>query len=213
MAFTFPKLYPILDASVIPREGRTEFLRRLGGDLAEAGVTLLEYRNKTGAEAELLADAAVLRGALPAGKVKLILDDRADLVEQSGFDGVHVDAGDATPAEARRLLGPERIVGTYGGTEILLPGILKEPADYFSIGPIGTTTTKQTAKVPIGAAGVRRLREQAGPEAVLVAAGGVTLELAPEVLAAGASAVAVSAAVFRAADPAAEFRRWMRALE
>ena len=56
---------------------------------------------KAGAEAELLADAAILRAALPAGQVKLVLDDRADLVEQIGFDGVHVDAGDLTPAEAQ----------------------------------------------------------------------------------------------------------------
>ncbi len=146
MAFSFPKIYPILDSAVIPQAGRAEFLRRLGGELAEAGVTLLEYRNKTGSEAELLADAAILRAALPAGKVKLILDDRADLVEQAGFDGVHVDAGDAAPAEARRLVGPERIVGTFGGSEALLPGILREPVDYLSIGPVFATTTKQTRR-------------------------------------------------------------------
>jgi thiamine-phosphate pyrophosphorylase len=109
MSFSFPTVYPILDAGVIPQIGRAEFLRRLGGELAEAGVTLLEYRNKTGSDVELLADAAILRAALPAGTVKLILDDRVDLVERTEFDGVHVDAGDATPAEARRLLGPDRI--------------------------------------------------------------------------------------------------------
>ena len=130
--YQFPKIYPILDASFIPATGRAEFLRQLGGSLAEAGVTLLEYRNKAGEEAELLADAAILRGALPAGKVKLILDDRADLVEQIGFDGVHVDAGDLSPVEARKLLGPGRIVGTFGGGAAgLLPGILEAPADYF----------------------------------------------------------------------------------
>jgi thiamine-phosphate pyrophosphorylase len=187
-------------------------LRRLAGELAEAGVTLLEYRNKAGSDAELLGDAAILRAALPAGTTKLVLDDRADLVERAGFDGVHVDAGDATPAEARRLLGPSKIVGTFGGSEALVPGILKEPADYLSIGPIFPTTTKQTAKAPIGAAGVRRLRDQSGPNAVLVAVGGVTFETAPEILAAGASVVGVSAAIFRAADPAGEFRRWVAAL-
>jgi thiamine-phosphate pyrophosphorylase len=212
MPFSFPKVYPILDAGVIPQIGRAEFLRRLSSELAEAGVTLLEYRNKTGSDAELLADAAILRAALPAATVKLILDDRVDLVERGGFDGVHVDAGDATPAEARRRLGPDRIIGTFGGSEALLPGILKEPADYLSIGPIFPTTTKQTAKAPIGAAGVRRLREQAGPNAVLVAVGGVTLEKAPGILAAGASVVGVSAAIFRAKDPAGEFRRWVVAL-
>jgi thiamine-phosphate pyrophosphorylase len=213
MPFSFPKIYPILDASVIPAAGREEFLRRLGNELAEAGASLIEYRNKTGDEAELLADAAILRAVLPAGKVKLILDDRADLVARVGFDGVHVDAGDVTPAEARRMLGPDRIVGTYGGTETLVQGILTEPVDYLSIGPVFPTTTKLTTKAPIGAEGVRRLREEAGPDAVLVAVGGITLETAPAVLTAGATVVGVSAAIFRAADPAVEFRRWMVALK
>ena len=208
MTFTFPRIYPILDASIIPATGRAEFLRRLGDALGDAGVTLLEYRNKTGTDSELLADAAILRAALPAKDVKLILDDRADLVERVDFDGAHVDAGDVPPAEARRLLGPDRIVGTFGGSDALLPGILDEPADYLAIGPVYLTTTKQTAKAPIGPDGVRRLRELAGPDRILTAAAGITLATAQVVLAAGASAVAVSAAIFRSADPAAEFRRW-----
>ncbi len=212
MRFSFPKIYPILDSSVIPAVGRAEFLRKLGSELAAAGVTLLEYRNKTGADSELLTDAAVLRAAMPAGKVKLILDDRADLVEQAGFDGVHVDAGDVSPAEARRMVGPERIVGTFGGAESLLSGILGEPVDYLAVGPVFTTTTKQTSKPPIGPDGVRKLRQEAGPDRVLTAAAGITLETAPAVLAAGATTVAVSAAIFRAADPVAEFKRWMAAL-
>lgn len=213
MPFSFPAIYPILDSSIIPAIGRAEFLSTLGRSLADAGVTLLEYRNKTGADAELLADAAALRAAMPAAKVKLILDDRADLVEAAGFDGVHVDAGDVSPAEARRIVGAGRIVGTFGGSDALLPGILAEPADYLAIGPVYPTTTKQTDKQPIGPEGVRRLRAQAGPDAVLVAAAGITLETAPEVLAAGASVVAVSAAIFRAKDPAAEFRRWLDQLQ
>lgn len=213
MPFYFPKIYPILDSSVIPHDGREEFLRQLGSAFTDSGVTLLEYRNKTGSDQELLADAAVLREALPAGTVKLILDDRVDLVEQAGFDGVHVDSGDATPREARRLLGPARIVGTYGGTEALLPGILNEPADYFSIGPVFMSTTKQTAKAPIGIDGVRKLRSEAGAKAVLVAVGGITLETARDVLDAGASTIGVAAAIFRTSDPAAEFRRWLSLLE
>ena len=212
MAKFFPKLYPILDSSFIPPTGRAEFLRRLGDSLADAGVTLLEYRNKAGGDAELLADAAVLRAALPAGRVKLILDDRADLVEQIGFDGVHVDANDATPAEARQLLGSDRIVGTFGGGAARVPGILQTPADYFSIGAVFPTRTKQVAAPPIGIEGVRRLREQAGADPVLVAIGGITLERAPAVLEAGATLVAVAGAFFRQPDPAAEFRRWMALL-
>jgi thiamine-phosphate pyrophosphorylase len=212
MTFRIPKIYPILDAAIIPSTGRQEFLRRLGGELAAAGVTLLEYRNKSGDEAELLADAATLRAAMPAETIKLILDDRVDLVEKVRFDGVHVDAGDLSPAEARKLLGPGRIIGTFGGSEALLPGILNEPADYFSIGPVYATTTKQTDKAPIGAAGVRRLRAEARPDAMLVAVGGITLENVQEIFEAGATTAAVAAAIFRSADPAAEFRRWAGAV-
>ena len=212
MPFSFPKVYPILDSSIIPSTDRADFLRRLGSSLAEADVKLLEYRNKTGSDAELLADAEILRAALPAGKVKLILDDRVDLIECIGFDGAHVDAGDPRPAEARRLLGPDPIVGTFGGSQALLPGILAEHADYFSIGPVFPTRTKQTSTPPIGMDGVRRLRTEAGPGPVLVAVGGITLATAAEALAAGAIVVAVAGAIFRQPDPAAEFRRWMAEL-
>lgn len=209
MAFIFPKLYPILDSAILPATNRTEFLARLGASLTDAGVTLLEYRNKTGSDAELLADCAVLRAAMPAGQVRLILDDRADLVTTAGFDGVHVDAGDNTPAEARALLGPDRIVGTFGGSDALLPGILSAPADYLAIGPVFPTSTKHTTTAPIGIEGVRKLRTEVGPRMILSAAAGITLDTAPAVLAAGASMVAVSAAIFRASDPATEIRRWL----
>jgi thiamine-phosphate pyrophosphorylase len=213
MPFRFPPIYPILDSSFVPASGRAEFLRDLGASLADAGVTLLEYRNKTGSDAELLADAEILRAAMPEEQVRLILNDRADLVCAAGFDGVHVDAGDVPVGEARRQVGPGRIVGTFGGgAEGLIAGILDEPADYFAIGPVFTTTTKQTDKQPIGIDGVRRLRDQAGPGVVLTAAAGITLETAPLVLEAGATAVAVAAAIFAAPDPAAEYLRWRERL-
>jgi len=213
MAFSFPKIYPILDSSFIPSSSRAEFLRRLGSELAAAGVTLLEYRNKTGSDAEILTDAGILRSVLPGSNVKLILDDRVDLVDQTEFDGVHVDAGDVSAEEARKLLGPDRIVGTFGGSTGFLPGTLDGPADYLAVGPVFATTTKQTSTPPIGSEGVKRLREIAGPLRVLTAAGGVTLATAPAILAAGATAVAVSAAIFRVPNPAAEYRRWAKELQ
>ncbi len=212
MGFQFPRVYPILDSSFIPASSRADFLRRLGASLADAGVTLLEYRNKAGSDSEILADAAILREILLSGKVKLILDDRADLIEAAGFDGVHVDTGDVDPVQARQLVGPERIVGTFGGSETLLPGILNAPADYLAIGPVFETRTKQTDKKPIGVEGVRRLREQAGADRVLSAAAGITLDTAPAVIESGATMVAVAEAIFRTDDPAAELRRWINEL-
>jgi len=133
-------------------------------------------------------------------------------VERVGFDGAHVDAGDLSPAEARRVLGPERILGTFGGSTEFIPGILDAPADYLAVGPVFSTTTKQTDKPPIGIEGVRRMRALAGPDRVLSCAAGVTLATAPAILAAGGSMAVVSQAIFGAADPAAEFRRWLVAL-
>lgn len=211
-SWSFPKIYPILDAGIIPAEGREKFLLRLASELAEAGVTLMEYRNKTGSITEIVADAAILRAAMVGPEIKLILDDRAELVDPIGFDGVHVDSGDVSPREARRLIDPGKMVGTFGGSDALLPGVLDEPADYWSIGPVFATTTKETSKQPIGIEGVRRLRAQAGPSPRLVAAAGITLQTAVEALDAGASAVAVAAALFRTANPAAEFRRWSAAI-
>lgn len=212
MEFVFPKVYPILDSSIIPLVGRTPFLHKLGSSLTSAGVKLLEYRNKGGTEAQILADCKALREVLPLGKVKLILDDRADLVDQVEFDGVHIDAGDVAPSDARWLLGPARIIGTFGGSDTLLPGILEEPVDYLAIGPVFATHTKQTETTPIGIEGVRKLRQQAGSGVILSAAAGITFETAQAVLDAGASIVAVAEAIFRADAPAAEFKHWIEEL-
>jgi thiamine-phosphate pyrophosphorylase len=211
------KLYPILDSSVSPGDGacRVAFLEQLGMSMADAGVRLLEYRNKTGTDAEVLADAQVLRRVLPVGQVKLVLDDRVDVALAADFDGVHVDTGDLPVEVAARLMklsGRECVIGTSVGNAADLRQRLAEPVDYIAFGPVYPTTTKQTTTAPIGIEGVRRFREMAGPKAVLVAAAGITLETAPEILAAGADAVAIAAAIFRNSDPAEEFRRWMAVL-
>jgi thiamine-phosphate pyrophosphorylase len=212
MSFSLPRVYPILDISFVPAAGRTAFLDRLGRSLADAGVTLLEYRNKPGTDAELLADVRVLRAAMPSGHVRLILDDRVDVAMAAGLDGVHVDAGDLPPADARRLMGPDAILGTSAGSGPELSAALLTPADYIAFGPIFPTSTKQTSVTPIGIEGVRRFRELAGPGVALVAAAGITLATAPAILAAGADSVAVASAIFRCSDPAAEFRRWLQLL-
>jgi thiamine-phosphate pyrophosphorylase len=207
-----PKVFPILDSSVFPGAGseRESFLDRLGRSMADAGVRLMEYRNKTGSDAEVLADARILRAAMPLAT--LIMDDRVDVAMAARFDGVHVDAGDLPPADARMLLGPAAIIGTSASTKAQLAEALAGGADYFAFGPVFPTTTKQTSVPPIGVEGVVRFRALAGEEPVLVAAAGISLETAPAILEAGADVVAVSAAIFRTQDPAAEFRRWMETL-
>jgi thiamine-phosphate pyrophosphorylase len=210
MGFVLPRVYPILDSSCIPQASRANFLSNLGRELASSGLSLLEYRNKPGTDADALADALLLRAALP--EATLIFDDRVDVAMAAGFNGVHVDTGDLPVNIARRLMGAEAIIGTSASDELQLELAKESGGDYIAFGPVFPTTTKQTAATPIGIEGVQRFRKLAGSSQKLVAAGGITLETAPTILAAGADCVAVSAAIFRSADPAAEFRRWMEAL-
>lgn len=211
MRLRLPKIYPILDSStILAGPERAVFLDRLGRSLADAGVELLEYRNKPGTDAEAYADARVLRVAMPG--TKLVMDDRVDVALAAGFNGVHVDAGDLPVEAARKLMGAGALIGTSAGGAAKWGEAVSLAADYVAFGPVFPTTTKQTPLQPIGIEGVRRFRAAAGPDVVLVAAAGITLETAPDILNAGADAVAVSSAIFCAAEPAAEFRRWMKRL-
>jgi len=212
MGFRLPRVYPILDSSCIHGVGadRAGFLLRLGQSLADAGVMLMEYRNKKGTDAEVLADALLIRSGMP--DAKLVLDDRVDVAMAAGFDGVHVDGGDLPVDAARRLMGAGAIVGTSASSDAELNAALGRAADYVAFGPVFPTMTKQTSAAPIGIEGVRRFRIIAGMGPLLVAAAGITLETAPAILEAGADSVAVSAAIFRCEDPAVEFRRWIELL-
>lgn len=190
----FPKLYPILDAGYLPVEGRAEFLARLVRELAYAGVGILQYRNKRGGEAEVLADARVMRAAAGA-RMLLVMNDWPRLAVEAGFDGVHVGQTDMSAAEARAIVGPGKIVGISTHGEAQLRAADAAPVDYVAIGPVYATATKDDPDPVVGLDGVRMARGLTGK--ALVAIGGITVENAAAVWAAGADSVAVISAIFR----------------
>ena len=172
-----------------------------------AGVTMMEYRNKTGREAEILSDAAILRQGMPAQKVKLILDDRADLVEEANLMGCtlmpEIQAGRGeTPG------WPDRIIGTFGGSGSLLPGILDAPVDYLAIGPVFETRTKHTEKSRSGSRGSGVCDKRPGQKLFSVRPPASRFETAQAVLEAGATMVAVAEAIFRT-PIRLQFARWI----
>jgi thiamine-phosphate pyrophosphorylase len=191
-----PRLYPILDAGFLPPPGflREERLRSLATELLEAGVSLLQYRNKTGGEAEILQDALILRDAAPVGRCVLILNDYPRLAVRAGFDGVHVGQEDETPAEAREMVGVDRIVGVSTHNAEQLVGAELSSADYVATGPVFATSSKLNPDPVVGIEGVRRARGLT--KKPLVAIGGITLENCAAVIAAGADSVAVISAIF-----------------
>jgi len=176
-------------------------------ELAAAGCTLLQYRNKSGDARRMLDEARELRVRLGA-TVKLIMNDRADLCLVSGFDGLHVGQDDLSPESARRIIGPARWLGVSTHNPEQLAEADKTSADYLAIGPIFTTASKAKPDPVVGLAGVRRARELTHKP--LVAIGGITRANARSVIEAGADAVAVISDLLR--DPGKSAEEFLRVL-
>ena len=199
----FPPLYPILDAGLLPQDlaRRSETLAWLTTSLAEAGVGILQYRNKRGGEAEILRDAEAIRGSAPPG-LRLILNDYSGVVRPSGFHGLHLGQTDIPAHEARNLLGPEAIIGLSTHNAAQLRAALEEPVDYIAIGPVFATSSKANPDPVIGLDGVRLARRLS--LLPVIAIGGITPGNAAAVWGAGADSIAVISAIFGAGVDAAK---------
>jgi thiamine-phosphate pyrophosphorylase len=165
------------------------------------GATMLQLRLKDADARTQVEVARALVAALPAG-VPLIINDRADLAIASGAAGVHVGPEDLPVAAARRILGPDRIVGLSVGNDA--EAIDASGADYVGIGPVYATASKGDAGDAIGVGELGRLAALCGRPAVGV--GGIDVSNAAAVVAAGARGVAVIRALFSASDPEAAAR-------
>ena len=139
------------------------------------------------------------------------MNDRADLALMSGAAGVHVGQEDLAPSAARQLLGPGAIVGYSTHTAAQVEAAATEPVTYIAVGPVFGTRTKATGYEPVGLDLVAEAARLSRGLPV-VAIGGITLDAAPEVLSAGASAVAVISDLFAGGDPKARVVAYCRAL-
>jgi thiamine-phosphate pyrophosphorylase len=180
-----PRLYPILDTGCFPN---TDAMFTAAEELAAAGCTLLQYRNKSGNARQMLDQARDLRAGVGA-KVRLIMNDRADLCLAAGFDGLHVGQDDLSPASARLIIGSERWLGVSTHNPEQLAEADKTSANYLAIGPIFATRSKANPDPVVGLEGLRRARELTRKP--LVAIGGITRANVRSVIEAGADSVAV----------------------
>lgn len=188
-----------------------QLLQKVEAALA-GGARLLQYRNKTASAALRLIQGRALLALCWEYQVPLIVNDHLDLALALDADGLHLGGEDGPVAEARKRLGPGKLLGVscYARIEIA-QAAAAAGASYVAFGGFFPSKVKpgSTARTPVSLLGEAR-RALALP---VVAIGGITLENAPQLLAAGADSVAVISALFDAPDArsaARQFRNLFR---
>ncbi|WNG48238.1 thiamine phosphate synthase [Archangium minus] len=162
------------------------------------GATVVQLREKDASARETLELGRALLGRLRPLGVPLIVNDRVDLAMALGADGVHVGQGDLPPEVARRLLGPDALVGLSITGPADLSTLDPAVVDYAGVGPIFPTGSKADATPALGLEELARMRPRL--PVPVVAIGGINAANAASVIAAGADGVSVVSAICSADD-------------
>lgn len=187
-------LYIILDPSVSGGRSLTDVLK----EAAKAGARLFQYRNKSASMKEAFAEALVLRNvALDAG-VTFIVNDRCDLALAVNADGVHLGQEDLPLDLARKVMGPDKLIGISTHNPNQVREVTSWKPDYLGFGPIFKPGSKQDHDPVVGLEGLREMRKLTSLP--VFAIGGIQIDQAGEVMRAGADGVAVISAILKAPD-------------
>ena len=183
-----PPVYPILDVDLCSLRGRDPIA--LAQACVAGGARLLQVRQKgtAGGSGALLTLTREIIGLVRPAGVRVLVNDRADIAAMAGADGVHVGQQDLPVHAVRSIVGPNAVVGVSTHTPEQIDEAAMLPIDYLAVGPVFTTTTKDTGYEPRGLELVRYAAAAGKP---IVAIGGITAQNAAAVLEAGASFVAV----------------------
>ncbi len=183
---SLPKLYPILDTATLERAGVPLLEAAIG--MIEAGALILQLRHKGHFSRELFETAAHLAVLCEQARIGYVINDRCDMAKLLNAH-VHVGQDDLLPVFVRQLAGPDTIIGLSTHNKEQLLAANREPVDYHALGPIFGTASKVNPDPVVGLDALREWRPLS--ERPVVAIGGITLENAAAVLAAGADSVAV----------------------
>jgi len=206
MRLVLPRLYVILDAGLI-----TSSERDCAVSLAEAGVRLLQYRNKSAPARRYLETSRDLAEALRPHGVSFFVNDRPDVAFLAGAAGVHVGQDDLDVEQARHVAGPAMLVGVSTHNLEQFETAAASSADYIAVGPVFNTSSKANPDPVVGLDFIRSVRGKT--DKPIVAIGGISLERAASVIEAGADSVAVISGILSAPDAALRAREYIDAVE
>ena len=170
------------------------------------GCRWIQLRMKDEPDESVIAAGRQLAPLCRAAGATFIIDDHVALVDAVGADGVHLGKNDMPVAEARRILGPDRIIGATANTFDDIAAAVASRADYIGLGPFRFTETKKRLSPILGLGGYRDIMarcRRAGYTIPVVAIGGITHEDIEAIMATGVTGIALSGTILRAADPAA----------
>ncbi len=208
-AVDLPKLYAIVDVDVAARAGWAP--QDLGQAYLGGGARLLQLRAKSLASGPFLDLAQAMADDARRAGATLVINDRADIAALTGA-ALHVGQDDLQPFDARRVVGPGVLLGYSTHTESQIDAALAQPVSYLAIGPVFGTATKDTGYTAVGLALVATAARLAMTRRIpVVAIGGITLDTALRVVAAGAASLAVITDLLTA-DPEARVRQYLAAL-
>jgi thiamine-phosphate pyrophosphorylase len=190
-------LYLVLDPVLCADIGMVETARAA----VAGGATVVQLRNKHVSTASMIETGFALRQALAGTSARLIVNDDVEAAIAIGADGLHIGQDDMDARTARRLIGPDMILGLSVETEALAAAIDPALVDYAGIGPVFATATKPDHKQPIGFAGLARMIDLCAVPSVAI--GGLKAGHAAEALLAGADGIAVVSAICGTPDPQA----------
>jgi len=176
----------------------------------DGGVTLVQLRDKNIDARPMLALGRRLLELLRPAGIGLIVNDRIDVALALDAEGVHIGQQDMPYAEARRQLGPKKIIGVSVGSEAEARQAAGWDVDYVGVGPVYPTATKPDAGMALGADEAARLARISGHRAVAI--GGIDVTNAAALYAAGLEGVAVISAICAAPDPGAATRSLVRVM-
>ncbi|WP_231622179.1 thiamine phosphate synthase [Prevotella sp. FD3004] len=175
----------------------------------QGGCRWIQLRMKDATDDEVRPIAIEAQQLCQKFGATFVIDDRVALVKELQADGVHLGKNDMPIAEARRLLGPDYIIGGTANTFEDVKSHYESGADYIGCGPYRFTTTKQKLSPVLGLDGYRRIiieMRAAHIDIPIVAIGGITKEDIPAILATGITGIALSGTVLRAANPIDEMK-------
>jgi thiamine-phosphate pyrophosphorylase len=193
-----------LNAIVDPERAGGHRLADLAAQCARGGATLVQLRDKHSETRMLIEEARAIKKSLAPFAVPFVVNDRVDVAMAAAADGVHLGQDDMAVEDARRLLGPNAIIGLSVKSVEEADAAVLDLVDYVGSGGVYATSSKQQKAAPIGPAGlariVARLRRRV-PDLPICGIAGIDASNAGEVIAVGADGVAVISALSLVPNP------------